>query len=358
VSLNKRTVLFYAVLIFSLLLSGCGLLGGEEKKQIDPPQKVTYQDEGKEKTEATTAKAKKDQPAKDKKAEETTVMTELYLVDKEGYVVPQTVALPKTKGIAKQAMEHLVKNGQVSEMLPNGFQAVIPEDTQVSVDIKDGVATVDFSKDFKNYKAKEELKIMQSVTWTLTQFDSVKKVKLQMNGKELTAMPVSGTPINGGLSRADGINLDTTDVVDIANTKAVTVYYIGGEEGSYYYVPVTRRVENKVDNIKAVVKELVDGPNIASSLTTDFVSSVKLIGDPKVENGKVTLNFNEDIFGSFKEKIVSQHLLNSLVLSLTEQRGIESVSILVNGKAELVNEDGKKLSEPVTRPENVNTGSF
>jgi germination protein M len=77
-----------------------------------------------------------------------------------------------------------------------------------------------------------------------------------------------------------------------------------------------------------------------------------------VEDGKVTLNFNESIFNKAEDKIVSEHILNSLVLSLTEQKGIESVAVTVNGKAELVNDKGEKLSEPVTRPENVNTGSF
>ncbi len=358
-SFNKKTGgIISAVLIASIVLSGCGLLGGEEKKKIDPPQKVTYEDAGKASTKDAVTEKKK--VATDKKeAVENTVMTELYLIDKEGYVVPQTIPLPNAAGIAGQAIEYLVENGRVTEMLPNDFKAVLPADTQSSVNIKDGVATVDFSKEFKTYKKADELRILQAITWTLTQFASVETVKIQINGKELTEMPVNGTPISENLSRKDGINIDASDVLDIANTKAVTVYYLGGEEGYSYYVPVTRRVDKEVtDNIEAVVNELVVGPNYTSNLLSDFASSVKLLDKPKIENGKVTLNFNEAIFGSFKEKIVSKHLLNSLVLSLTEQEGIESVSILVNGKAEIVNEKGEKLSTPVTRPEKLNTGSF
>ena len=340
------------LLLFSVLLSGCGLLNSEGKKKIDPPKEVTYEETGaKNATEETTVGKKE--------TDGNMVMTELYLLDKDGYVVSQTLSLPKTEGIAKQAIDYLVQNGPVTEMLPNGFKAVLPADTEASVNIKDGVATVDFSKEFGNYKAEDEPKILQAVTWTLTQFDSVETVKLQMNGKELTAMPVNGTPIGDGLSRANGINIDTNDVVDLANTRPLTVYYLGGEEDSYYYVPVTKRVSNKAtDNIEAAVNELIEGPNYATNLLSDFVSDVELVDKPKVENGKVTLNFNESIFGSLEEKMVSQHVLNTLVLSLTEQPGIESVSILVNGKAELVNERGEKLSEPVTRPEKVNTGSF
>lgn len=352
-SINKKLTWVSVLLLFSVLLSGCGLLNNEGEKKIDPTKEVTYEETGETKaTKETTAKGEKE-------AVEDMVMTELYLLDKDGYVVPQTLSLSKTEGIAKQAIDHLVQNGPVTDMLPNGFKAVLPADTQASVNIKDSVATVDFSKEFANYKAEDEVKILQAVTWTLTQFDSVETVKLQINGNELTEMPVNKTPIGNGLTRASGINIDTNDVVDLANTRAVTVYYLGGEEDSYYYVPVTKRVSNKItDNVEAAVNELIEGPNYTTNLLSDFVSGVELIDKPKIENGKVTLNFNESIFGSFEEKMVSQHLINTLVLSLTEQKGIESVSVLVNGKAELVNEKGEKLTEPVTRPEKVNTGSF
>ncbi|WP_394233149.1 GerMN domain-containing protein [Niallia oryzisoli] len=357
----KKT-LVTTVVASTLLLSGCGLFGFEEKEEIDPPKDVTYTDEKTEVTKETKETNTTENKAVDKKQEaeaSETLKTELYLVDKNGYVVPQTFELPKKESVATQALEYLVKNGPVTELLPNGFQAVIPDDTKISVNVKDKVATVDFSSEFKNYQAKDEMKILQSITWTLTQFDSIEQVKLQMNGHPLDEMPVNGTPIGDELTRKDGINIDTSQVADITNTKPVTVYYIGGEADSYYFVPVTKRVSTKVENnIDAAINELVKGPSVASNLVNEFNSDVELLDEPKVEDGKVTLNFNESIFGSFDKKMISQHVLDSLVLTLTEQKGIESVVVTVNGKAELMREDGKKLTEPVTRPENVNTGSF
>lgn len=345
-SKNKATTLVTAVFASSVLLSGCGLFSNEVAKKIDPPKSVTIVDN----------KAGKDTNANKTQG---SVKTELYLIDKNGYVVPKTLALPKTTSLAKQALEYLVTNGPVSEMLPNGFRAVIPADTTLSVAIKDGVATVDFSKEFKNYLPADEMKILQSITWTLTQFDTIKQVKLQMSGHELTAMPVKGTPISENLSRASGINIDTADVTDITNTRPVTVYYIGGNEGSYYYVPVTRRISNsEKDNITAIVNELIQGPSDNSNLVSEFMPDVKLLEAPKVESGKVTLDFNENIYGSFKKNVISQNLLDELVLSLTEQIGVKQVAVTVKGKADLVKEDGKKLTAPVTRPEKVNTGSF
>lgn len=350
-SMNKRTTILTSVIISSVLLSGCGLLGGKEKEKIDPPQTVTYTDEGKITEEMAGDKAA------DKEATKDTVMTELYLFDKNGYVVPQTLPLPKTESVAKQALEHLVQEGPVTELLPNGFAAVLPVDTQVDVDIKDKTAIVNFSNEFKNYKPENELNILHAVTWTLTQFDSIEKVKLKLNGHDLNEMPVAGTPIGKEVGRQNGINIDTSEVVDITNTKSATVYFLASDEGASYYVPVTRRVED--NDIAGIVAELVKGPSYTSALLNDFSPDVRLLEEPKIENGKVTLNFNESVYGSFEDKnVISQHLLNSLVLSLTEKQGIESVEVMVNGKAELVQENGEKLTKPVTRPENVNTGSF
>jgi germination protein M len=356
-SINKTTSLVSAVIFSSVLLSGCGVFGGKEKTKMDPPQDITYVENGSQ--SVVTKETSGEASSATEEAKQASLMTELYLIDKDGYVVPQTVALPKAEGVAKQALEYLVENGPVSEMLPNGFRAVLPADTQVTVDVKGGVATVDFSKEFKNYQPEDEMKILQAVTWTLTQYDSIQKVKFQMNGHEMTEMPKNGTPISNEVSRSNGINMDHSEIVDITNTKPITVYYLGGDDSNYYYVPVTKRVSNNIGNpVEAVVNELVKGPHYSSGLLSEFLSGVKLLDEPMVVDGKVTLNFNAAVYGGFEEKVISEHLLTSLVLSLTEQQGIESVTVMVEGDAELVKENGEKITEPVTRPEKVNTGSF
>ena len=356
---NKKVTAVVAILASSLFLAGCGLFGAGEKTEIDPPKDVSLVDDESAIEETNTEEQAPSKAAEDEEsATKDTVKTELYLIDKNGYVVPQTMDLPKSEAVAKQALDYLVANGPVQEQLPNGFRAVIPADTSISVNIKDGVAIADFSPEFKNYQKEDELKILQAITWTLTQFDAVDKIQMRINGEEISEMPVNGTPIDENISRASGINIDTSGVVDISNSKALTVYYIGGDSENSYYVPVTRRVSQKMeDDVAAAVAELTKGPS-GSNLQSGFMSDVALLDEPKVDDGKVTLNFNENILGSFKEKKVSQDVLDELVLSLTEQKGIESIEVQVNGSGDLLNEEGKPLSEPVSRPENVNTGSF
>ena len=336
-------------MVSAVLLAGCGLLNQEkETEQIDPPKKVVYTDGEKKET------AKKEKQGQ-------TNQRELYLVDKNGFVVPQTVELPMPKGnaVVKQTLEYLVKDGPVTNMLPNGFRAVIPAGTEMTVNVKkDGTAVVDFSKEIKDYKKEEERQIVESVTWTLTQFQDIKQVKFQMNGKNLETMPVNGTPIGDGVSRADGINFDDEQVVDVTNTKPVTLYFLAQNNKQTYYVPVTRRIaEGTEDEVVTVVNELVKGPS-NSMLLNDFNSDVKLVSKPKLQDGNVTLNFNENIYANKEKSVISNYVLQSLVLSLTEKQEVKHVSVEVNGKANLVTEKGEKLTKPVDRPQNVNTGSF
>lgn len=344
------------ILAASAFISGCGLFG-KGKENLDPPQDVTYLKEG----EGLETPPEEAAPDKETAGEEKagTVMRDLYLIDRNGMVVSQTLPLPASESAAKQALEYLVADGPVAEILPNGFRTVLPADTTVDVDIQDGKAIVDFSEEFAAYDAKDEKKILQAVTWTLTQFDSVKTVELRMNGHQLNEMPVDGTPISEeGLSRQDGINIDDSDAVDITNTRPMTVYYLSQTDDEIYYVPVTRRISNhEQDNVAAVIKELAEGPGMLAGLASALSSDVKLIDEPKIEEGIVTLNFNESIMGSDEKKIITDVALQSLVLSLTEQEDIESVSVLVDGKAELANEKGEPLTEPVMRPEKINAES-
>ncbi|WP_066175271.1 GerMN domain-containing protein [Bacillus marinisedimentorum] len=351
-------ILFFA---FTLLLSGCMFDGERALNEIDPPKDVTY-----EETEASLEETE----GKEKNAEEAaaegeaaeTVDREVFLLDQNGYVVPTTLAVPKTKEVAKQALEYLIAGGPVENMLPNGFRAVLPADTRVlGVNLlEDGTIVADFSTEFSNYKAEDEEKILQSITWTLTQFDKVDKVKIRINGYDQNEMPVNGTPITDGYSRANGINMDDKESVDITSSKAVTLYFLAQNEDNTYFVPMTKRVKQAPheDMAAVAVNELIKGPSFRSGLLSDFHTNVRLLNRPTYEKGVVSLEFNDSILGDQKGTALSEDVLNSLVLSLTEIEGVDGVEVTVKGKEEIMDEKGEPLTKPVMRPERVNIGSF
>ncbi|WP_340084975.1 GerMN domain-containing protein [Siminovitchia sp. FSL H7-0308] len=368
------------ILAASGFISGCGLLN-KGKEKLDPPKEVSYLKEGEEietspkkegeeietspkkegeEIETSPKKEGEEQETTGEEEKESTVMRDLYLIDRNGLVVSQSLPLPASDSAAKQALEYLVADGPVTDILPNGFRTVLPADTAVDVDIQDGTAIVDFSEEFANYEAKDEKKILQAITWTLTQFDTIDRVELRMNGHKLNEMPVDKTPLSEkGVSRQDGINVEKTGVADITNTRPLTVYYLAQSNDKPYYVPVTKRVSNtEMDDVTAIVNELIEGPGMMTALVSGMSSDIQLLEEPKIKEGVVTLNFNEAVLGSSKEQMISEETLQSLVLSLTELNDVKSVAISVEGKKELVNEKGEPLTAPVSRPEKVNTGSY
>lgn len=345
------------VIVSMLFLTACSFGMKDKAKEMDVPP-VSYIDED----EPLQFEEEGDDNGEDKNANEQAteqqelVERELYLIDANGLVVPHTFALPKTESVLKQALEYLVEDGPISDMLPNGFQAVLPAGTTVDVNLKeDGLVIADFSTEFNDYDPEKELQILQAITWTLTQFDNVDKVKIRINGYDQETMPKNGTPIGDGWTRENGINLEKDAVTDIVNSKGVTLYFLAQYGDETYYVPVTRRVSvsSDEDMIALAVKELLKGPSIHSPLLTDFRQGVELLDEPRYANGEVTLNFNEAILSELQSSAISEEALNMLVFTLTEQPGIESVAIEVNGEANVLSEDGNVI-EAVSRPASIN----
>src|SRR5699024_1677019 len=210
--MSKRWVLLFLKLLLLFVLVGC-IQGEQNVKEIDVPEDVEVieddssdDDEEEEAVdeEAIDEEAIDEEDGEDLESAET-VDREIYVFDQDGMVVPQTFELPKSDAVAMQVLEYMVKDGPVTELLPNGFQAVLPSETDIlGVNLKeDGTAIVDVSEEFKEYQAEDELRILQAITHTLTEFEDIDKIKLWMNGYELNEMPVNGTPITEGYSKAN-----------------------------------------------------------------------------------------------------------------------------------------------------------
>lgn len=341
----KLVSLICTVILFTLLL-GC-MKGEQTSSDVNVSEEVELVDELPSDDEAESVAEEIENQSGE------TVIRSLYLIDANGMVVPQQLELPKieSKEVATQVLQYLVKGGPVTSILPNGFQAVLPEDTEIlSLNLKDdGTLIVDVSEEFKNYDANDELSIIQAMTYTLTQFDSVERVKLRIEGIDQSEMPVNGTPISEGYSRSNGINIVDTNFNGLANSRAVTMYYPKQFNENYYYVPVTQYIDTKNDNyLDSLVKTLIDGPGYNLNMIQVFNNEAMLSEKPILKDGVLRLVFNEYILKDRDKAIIADDVIETLVRSLTEQDLVRAIDIKVENKDQIVNEDGKPYSEPVT----------
>jgi germination protein M len=248
---NKLLRASAILMLVPLALTGCSVFGPKKHttRPIDPPPASAHLDNAKPVAAAQKAEQKKESGM------------ELYFLTDTGYVVPYVLNIPAAKGIAKEALKFMVQGGPGEGLLPAGFSPILPKGTQIkALSIKDGVATIDFSKHFLNYAPNMEEKILNAVTWTLTGFSSVKEVNIRVEGKPLLVMPKKKTPAQG-LTRNRGINLEVVEGTELSQSMPVTVYFLGQTSNNdIYYVPVTRMV-NRTDNVAEVaMQELIKGP--------------------------------------------------------------------------------------------------
>lgn len=346
----KRMSQLFLIVICLFVVIGCNSNTEDDLEDMDAPQEQENDLEGEE----DLADGEQDLTAE-------TVSRRLYLLSKEGVVVPHSIELPKLESneVAAQAVEYLVEGGPISNLLPSGFEAVLPVGTEV-IDMNleaDGTLVVNLSEEFNEYEGAKEQQIIQAMTYTLTEFESVDRVKLWVNGFEQNTMPVNGTPIREGYSRANGINILDSDAIDLINSEAVTIYYPAQLGETIYYVPVTQHIE--ADDLNyGIVEALLNGPTYESRLLHVFNPNVELVNVNVSSDGVLMVEFTEEILADVNEAYIADEVIETLVLTLTDQPDISGVSITVENIEQIFNEHGVPYSEPVTRESFVPTGSF
>lgn len=350
----KLLILMTTVLI---ILSGC-FQGEQSLQEIDSPenQESDNSSNSGENNDANNEENNDvEAEASDEEVVTETVPRQLYLMDVNGMIAEQTLELPKldSKEVATQVLSYLVKDGPVTSLLPNGFQAVLPAGTEIlGLNLQeDGTLIVDVSEEFKNYEPEDELKILESMTYTLTQFDSVDKIQLQINGHPQDVMPINGTPIGEGYSRVNGINIIDTDTVDLMNSKAVTMYYPTEYNDNRYYVPVTKHIEVNYKDpnmFESIVHSLLDGPGYYLNLSHVFNMETSLLNNPTLKDGVLELVFSQDILKDKDKAVISDEVMETLVRTLTEQHSVDAVQVKVEDFDTIVNENGEVYTEPVS----------
>lgn len=360
--MHRYIYVFFVAIGILIFLGGC--FKGEQTlgNLNDPNEEKLLDDEGQEDNKKASEenqdvdkeKEKKQEKKDENPAVDETVARELYLIDANGLVASQTLELPKedTKEVAQQAVEYLVKDGPVNDYLPNGFKAVLPAGTEViGLNLKDdGTLIVDLSEEFKNYQEDEEVKILEAMTHTLTQFENVKQIQIWINGHPLEEMPVDGTPIGEGYSRSNGINILPTKATGHVNSEVVTMYYPKEYNEQRYYIPFTKHVKTNEENLYVeIVNELIAGPGYETSATEVFNSDTQLKNEPVLEDGILELEFTSGILKDKDADIIADEVIETLVRTLTEQESVEAVKIRVENVETLVNENGEAYNDPVSK---------
>ena len=255
--------------------------------------------------------------------------TIVYYQDNYGYLVPVMCSVPMQDGIAKATLGMMVQSaGNDMQAARLGLRTVLPENTTIDLDIHDGLARIDLSKEVLSLPdAAAETNMVNAVVQTLTEFDSVDRVSFLIGGQKLEKL-THGTGVAGEFTRGD-INLEAAEpTLAHADAQPVTLYFPA--DSGAVIVPVTRMVRSKAD-VNTAVMELAKGPVNSDMLESVVPAGCGLI-DVQVEGGVAKLNFTNEFVDLVQNSDGGRMALKALVLTCTQFDGIDEVEIYVDGR--------------------------
>ncbi len=300
--MHKRMIAALLAIFLLFMVTGCGDKGQEEPYEEIPAANIS------------------DDPGLRN--------TILYLEDDNGYVVPVMKQIPWVEGIGASAVSQLIANPDAdAEMEYLGLNPVLAEGTELSLSIKEGVATIKFSEDaISADNAVDELNKVVAVVNTLTEFPTIDSVVIKQEGCD-EELP-GGTVISQPFGTFDLNVVTTLSQADQENASRLMLYF--SNEAGTAIVPVTTYVGGQADAF-AAMSELVKGPG-EGGLKNLFPKDTALLGVDVDDEGIATVDFSKEFKSVADDAQVQKALTRCITLTLMQFDNIEEVRILVEGK--------------------------
>lgn len=258
----------------------------------------------------------------------------IYLLDSNDYVARTLITSCNCSEVDKamDLLEGLTIDGKKSNIIPNGFRSIIPSGTSVkNIELDKSVLTIDFSKELLEINSDYEEKMIESIIYTLTNIEGIDKVIIKVEGNVLDRLPHSKKILPTMLDRDYGINKNY-ELVSMSNIDSYTTYYVNSYNDNYYYVPVTKYINNtNQDKIKVIIEQLSTSPVYESNLMSFLNVNAKLL-NYELKDEVLKLNFNNMLLNDLTTNNVLEEVIYTIGLSIGDNFPVKDVIFMVNNE--------------------------
>lgn len=259
------------------------------------------------------------------------ITNEIFLLNNHGMLAKTKVVVDSksTEKLAREIIEILIEGGVGENKIPSGFKAILPSDTKIiSIKFENNLLKVNFSKELFNVNKSYEEKIIEALVYSLTSISGVDNIIIYVDNNIISRLPQTGKIIPGTLNRNFGINKEY-EIETLKDINSVTIYYIDSYNDKYYYVPVTKYLNDDREKIRIVIDELTSSPIYNTNLMSFLNSNTRLL---EVEQTIDTLDltFNSYIFNNLEEKKILEEVIYTICLSIRDNYDVKEVIINVD----------------------------
>lgn len=278
------------------------------------------------------------------KVEKEQTYRKVYMLDDDNYLVPLTFAFDSKELLADDIRYVISMLRDESILTEKGYHTVLNKDAKIqAIDLDNNILNIDFSKEFKDMDVSSEEKVVESLVWTLTQYDEVNGVTISVDGVKLETLPLSNITLPTVLDKSIGINKYHDTTGNIYNTTSVTVFYEKENYGEKVYVPITRRV----------VKENDEKLTIYNAIFKDIatLTGLKQISEIDLIDQSISVDFNDEepivalqTKALIDEGVVDESIYELLIMTYNDLNDM-NVSFSFEVNEEEVSVNGYKDSE-------------
>ena len=254
----------------------------------------------------------------------------IYLIDENDFIGMTEISSASNSNNEKieEILNSLIINSPLSNNLPKGFKAIIPENTKIlNYELKDGLLKINFSKEFLNIDEENEEKMIEAIIYSLTTIKDINKIMIFVDNSHLDELPNSHKKLDLYLDRSYGIN-KIYDITTFNNTKVVTVYHLN-KNNDYYYIPITYVVNSEEDKVEIIINNLKSNKLNSSNLLSHLNYQVELMNFEKNEN-EILLNFNDVLFESIYNGKLKEEVKYAIAYSIYDTIGISNITFEIN----------------------------
>ncbi len=254
------------------------------------------------------------------------IKTPIYLLDDNNYVSRISI-LQKSSNINENIeyiINFLTKESNESYYLPTGFSSVIPKNTKLnSYNLTNGVLKLDFSKEFLNTSKEEELKLIESLVFSFTEFNEINSIMIFIDGEKLNNLEKNNISLPNTIDKNFGIN-KLYDITSIKNINHTINYYIAKNEDYTYYVPISKFNNTSEEKVEIIIKNLQTSPYNQTNLISYLKASATLESYQILEES-VNLSFNNELIADLSSNNIIEEVKYSIFLSIRDTYNIKSV---------------------------------
>lgn len=253
----------------------------------------------------------------------------IYLIDEFNYV--SMIDIKTNANSIKERIEEIIEsltiNNPSNTNIPEGFKAIIPENTKLlDYSLDDGLLKLNFNEKILDVNIDNEEKMIESIIFSLTNMKEVNKIMIFVNGERLTQLPNSHKKLDLYLDRSFGIN-KVYDITTLNNTKMVTLYYLS--QDNKYYIPISKIVNDENDKVEIIINNLKTNTFNNSNLSSHLNYQVELINFELNENA-LNMQFNEILLDSVYDGKLKEEVKYSIYYSICDTLGINEIIFQVN----------------------------